>query len=93
METKLLILFVVFSFSLLLLWDSWQREQAPMETSAVTEKQLDASIPSSSIVLAGDEPISNSTFQLAKSSHITVITDLYNISKAILVEIFGLWSF
>ena len=80
METKRLILFVVFSFSLLLLWDSWQREQAPMETSAVTEKQLDASIPSSSIVLAGDEPISNSTFQLAKSSHITVTTDLYNIS-------------
>ena len=31
METKRLILFVVFSFSLLLLWDSWQQKQLQTE--------------------------------------------------------------
>ena len=48
METKRLILFVVFSFSLLLLWDSWQKEQfknIPVEESTNTQ---DATIPSAS---------------------------------------------
>ena len=31
METKRLILFVVFSFALLLLWDSWQQKQIQTE--------------------------------------------------------------
>ena len=44
METKRLILFVVFSFSLLLLWDSWQKEQTPIETVGVTEKISDSSL-------------------------------------------------
>lgn len=80
METKRLILFVVFSFSLLLLWDSWQKEQTPIETVGVTEKISDSSIPSSSVQLTNNMPASNLGFQLAQTSYITVTTDLYNIS-------------
>ena len=39
METKRLILFVVFSFSLLLLWDSWQQKQLQTEL-AVNNAEL-----------------------------------------------------
>ena len=44
MDTKRLILFVVFSFSILLLWDTWQRKNAPVTEVAT---QQDASVPSS----------------------------------------------
>jgi len=44
MDTKRLILFVVFSFSILLLWDSWQRKHTPVAEVAT---QQDASVPSS----------------------------------------------
>ena len=80
METKRLILFVVFSFSLLLLWDSWQKEQTPIETVGVTEKISDSSIPSSSAQLTNNMPASNLGFQLAQTPYVTVTTDLYNIS-------------
>ena len=39
METKRLILFVVFSFALLLLWDSWQQKQIQTEL-AITNSDL-----------------------------------------------------
>ena len=39
MESKRLILFVIFSFTLLLLWDSWQQKQIQNEL-AVTNSQL-----------------------------------------------------
>ena len=29
MDTQRLVLFVIFSFSVLMLWDAWQREQRP----------------------------------------------------------------
>jgi YidC/Oxa1 family membrane protein insertase len=29
MDTQRLVLFVIFSFSILMLWDAWQREQRP----------------------------------------------------------------
>ena len=29
MDTQRLILFVIFSFSVLMLWDAWQRDQRP----------------------------------------------------------------
>lgn len=36
MDTKRLILFVVFSFSILMLWDSWQKEQHPVPAQVTT---------------------------------------------------------
>ena len=80
METKRLILFVVFSFSLLLLWDSWQKEQfknIPVEESTNTQ---DATIPSASTNLQDNTEKPESSFRLADSSYINVKTDLYNIN-------------
>jgi len=37
MDTQRLILFFVFSFSLLLLWDSWQKEQRPPPSAAIVQ--------------------------------------------------------
>ncbi|MEX1074653.1 MAG: membrane protein insertase YidC, partial [Burkholderiales bacterium] len=34
MDTQRLILFFIFSFSLLLLWDAWQKEQQPKSAPA-----------------------------------------------------------
>ena len=80
METKRLILFVVFSFSLLLLWDSWQKEQfknIPVEESTNTQ---DATIPSASTNLQDNRKKPESSFRLADSAYINVKTDLYNIN-------------
>ena len=80
METKRLILFVVFSFSLLLLWDSWQKEQfknIPVEESINTQ---DATIPSASTNLQDNREKPESSFRLADSAYINVKTDLYNIN-------------
>lgn len=80
METKRLILFVVFSFSLLLLWDSWQKKQVDMSASMVAENTQDSSIPSASSNLQTNtnDPISD--FKLADTEYINVKTDLYNIN-------------
>jgi len=74
MDTKRLILFVVFSFSILLLWDSWQRKNTPVAEVAT---QQDASVPSSqklnSIDTKTNAPDSN--FKLETGSRIKVATN------------------
>src|SRR5690349_13272406 len=47
MDTQRLILFVVFSFSLLLLWEAWQKQLTPPAPRAATH-QATPPIPSSS---------------------------------------------
>lgn len=52
MDTQRLILFFVFSFSLLLLWDAWQKDQRPPTPTIIkTEKQgaVPATVPSPSV--------------------------------------------
>jgi len=52
MDTQRLILFFVFSFSLLLLWDAWQKEQRPpVQAIAQSGKQgpAQATVPSPSV--------------------------------------------
>jgi YidC/Oxa1 family membrane protein insertase len=48
MDTQRLILFFVFSFSLLLLWDSWQKEHRPPATAISQPSQTQAVVPSPS---------------------------------------------
>ena len=79
MDTKRLILFVVFSFSVLLLWDSWQKQDIIIEESGI---QTDTSIPvppqaSTKIELP---QASTPSFKLAKNKNINVDTNLYSIS-------------
>ena len=52
MDTQRLILFFVFSFSLLLLWDSWQKENRPPATAPAQGSQgrkAQTAVPSPSV--------------------------------------------
>lgn len=79
MDTKRLILFVIFSFSLLMLWDAWQQEKASGQ--AVDQLQTgDASIPQAAKNVLPEQERNipqESGFSLGSGQRITVKTDLY----------------
>ena len=86
MDTQRLILFFVFSFSLLLLWDSWQKEhRPPIQASAQfgTQASAQATVPSPSVPTqvtpAGQQTPGNTIPQAiagqAKQELLTVKTD------------------
>jgi len=84
MDTKRLILFVVFSMSIFMLWDAWQREQTPQapttqptaqtpaNSGIPTPTQVAPAAPSSSTVTSAVNP------QLTKGERIKVKTDLFD---------------
>src|SRR5690242_9599249 len=79
MDTQRLILFVVFSFSLLLLWEAWQKQLNPPTPRTATE-QATTPIPSSSVegpgVKGAAVPGSSSTASRAgPREHLRVSTD------------------
>jgi YidC/Oxa1 family membrane protein insertase len=49
MDTQRLILFVIFSFSLLMLWDAWQREQRPPVPVQQQAQTQPAGVPTPSV--------------------------------------------
>lgn len=69
MDTRRLILFVIFSFSIMLLWDAWQQKHTP---------PVVAESPSTTVKLA-DMP-KEASFKLEEGQRITVKTDVYNAS-------------
>jgi YidC/Oxa1 family membrane protein insertase len=81
MDTKRLILFVIFSFSVLMLWDAWQQHNAPAPVVETAEPQ-DASIPQAvksdlpTVASPSDLP-QTSGFRLEKGQRIKIETDLY----------------
>jgi YidC/Oxa1 family membrane protein insertase len=40
MDTQRLILFIVFSFSILMLWDAWQKEQHPVPVGQIAQPKV-----------------------------------------------------
>jgi YidC/Oxa1 family membrane protein insertase len=89
MDTQRLIAFVVFSFSALLLWDAWQKHNAPKQVPASTSASATAGVPQPTTPLAapslGAPPASPvpgvpSTATPAPSGEaVTVKTDLFEI--------------
>ena len=80
MDTKRLILFVIFSFSILMLWDAWQRQHAPLPEAAGTHQSIDGSIPQAvtqQTAKSVAEPPKESGFQLQTGQRIKVETDLF----------------
>ncbi len=77
METKRLILFVVFSFSLLLLWDSWQQNQIQSEL-AQNNETLDQD--QGDVFESFDGVDTNTSYALESDTTIIVNTPLYKVS-------------
>ena len=78
MDTKRLVLFVIFSFSILMLWEAWQRDAAPA-APAVTAQQQDASVPQevADQATGNDELSSENAFRFESGQRIQIETDLY----------------
>jgi len=80
MDTKRLILFVILSFSILMLWDAWQRQHAPVTPPAEIAHVADSSVPQTPQTTPGaptGELPKESGFRLQTAQRITVQTDLF----------------
>ncbi|OIQ99079.1 membrane protein insertase YidC [mine drainage metagenome] len=85
MDTRRLVLFVIFSMSILMLWDGWQRQHAPVEQANSTQHSTvndvaDNSVPSPAVTSAGVAKIDVATdgnYKLLTGQRIVVTTDLY----------------
>ena len=84
MDTKRLILFVIFSMSILMLWDAWQRQHAPVvavqQTSQTGNQSLSNGTLNQTATIANVAE-ANSTiageFKLLSGQRIKVTTDLF----------------
>ncbi|BCM26316.1 membrane protein insertase YidC [Methyloradius palustris] len=88
MDTKRLILFVILSFSILMLWDGWQRQHLPADSGTESTQAQDASVPQ---VTNGQTPtaaldpnkenaalVQDSGFRLLPGKRVHVETDLFS---------------
>jgi YidC/Oxa1 family membrane protein insertase len=74
MDTKRLILFLIFSFSILMLWDGWQRENAPQVTP---EPQHNSDIPAETRATPSTvRVLSADAFTLPAGQKVHVKTDM-----------------
>ncbi len=83
MDTRRLVLFVIFSMSILMLWEAWQRQHAPVEiTQQVSSKaSTDGSVPSQTVNSASANKADlavDSDYKLLTGQRISVTTDLYH---------------
>lgn len=78
MDTKRLILFIIFSMSILMLWDAWQRQNTPapevQQTNQTTNQSTSNSETSPDAAIASAE----NDFKLMQGQRISVTTDLYH---------------
>ena len=79
MDTRRLVLFVIFSFSIMMLWDAWQQQHAPavpVQHSAQTESTVSGETSTDSA--ANVTATNDSDFKLEKGQRIKVSTDLFD---------------
>lgn len=82
MDTRRLVLFVIFSMSILMLWEAWQRQHTPAENTQQISSNapMDTSVPSqatSAAAVAKTEMPAESDYKLLSGQRISVVTDLY----------------
>ncbi len=81
MDTRRLVLFVIFSMSILMLWDAWQRQHTPVEPASITQQTTanpaaDSQNTTSNNTNTADLPVEGD-YKLIQGKRITVITDTY----------------
>ncbi len=80
MDNQRLILFVVFSFTLLLLWESWQsKHQPPLPTGTVTSQPSSTPTPSQALNLPDTPAAAPASAGLAKGQRAVVETDVMRV--------------
>jgi len=82
MDTRRLILFVIFSFSIMILWNSWQQKNRPeLPIQSTVQQETPATGSSASTNSSGTATANNATnegiFKLEKGQRIRVSTDLF----------------
>jgi YidC/Oxa1 family membrane protein insertase len=82
MDTRRLVLFVIFSMSILMLWEAWQRQHAPADvipqTTSITA--VDGSVPNQTenpASVAKTDIAGNNDYKLLVGQRISVTTDLF----------------
>ncbi|MGQ0442797.1 MAG: membrane protein insertase YidC, partial [Methylophilaceae bacterium] len=75
MDTRRLILFVIFSFSIMMLWDAWQRKDAPVQQ--VVEQASSVVSENASPTTQTETVVENGKFKLESGQRIKVSTDLF----------------
>jgi YidC/Oxa1 family membrane protein insertase len=76
MDTQRLILFIVFSFSILMLWDAWQKEQQPASVGQIAHEKLRISQPPIPTVRTVDAPSKDTDGPLQTGVRVKIQTDL-----------------
>jgi YidC/Oxa1 family membrane protein insertase len=84
MDTRRLVLFVIFSFSIMMLWDAWQqknRPTVPLQQSSA-QQQEQQGLPSADAVVGSATTTANNAagdgaFKLEQGQRVKVITDLF----------------
>lgn len=74
MDSKRLILFVIFSFSILMLWESWQREHMPAQQPVAQQQASETEIPQPARKAAA--PAQDASVTASGGERIKVKTDL-----------------
>jgi len=78
MDTRRLVLFVIFSMSILMLWDAWQRQHAPAEVvqQVTTNDGIPAPITNKANTVNANAAV-DTDYKLQRGQRISVTTDLY----------------
>ena len=76
MDNQRLILFIVFSFSLLLLWEAWQDKSAPQPTVPSTTSAPATGVPAPSEALKATAPPATPSTGFSKGPRAVVETDV-----------------
>ena len=79
MDTRRLVLFVIFSFSIMMLWDAWQQKNAPIVPA---QQEVQTPVSGEATTAAGtvitDSGVNDGSFKLENGQRIKVSTDLYS---------------
>jgi YidC/Oxa1 family membrane protein insertase len=80
MDTKRLVLFVVFSFSIMMLWDAWQVKDRPINAGNTASETATAAVASADVIPAASSQAvvtTDSNPTQVSGERIKVSTDLY----------------
>jgi YidC/Oxa1 family membrane protein insertase len=79
MDTKRLILFVIFSFSIMMLWEAWQRDHVPQVQQADRQAVQSGDVGVPQPVSAQPVAVHEVGFSMQQGERIHVRTDLYQV--------------